>query len=117
MKKIISLSLESEKKNILLSNKLETDILMRFAITTQISKAIKNAGIKPNTNFILIAIGKKNILNSLYLELSSISINLFSKSNNIFLKKYFNISKKELNSVYSENLLEDILIEKSAILV
>ena len=117
LKKIISLSLESEKKNILLSNKLEIDILMRFAITTQISEAIKKVGIKPNTNFVLIAIGKKNILNSLYLELSSMSIPLFSKSNDMFLKKYFNITKKELNSVYSKNSLGDILIEKSAILV
>ena len=117
LKKIIYLSLESEKENILLSNKLETDILMRFAITTQISEAIKNAGIKPKTNFILIAIGKKNILNSLYLELSPISTNLFSKSNDIFLKKYFNITKKELDSVYSKNSLEDILVEKSAILI
>ncbi len=56
LKKIISLSLESEKNNILLSNKLETDILMRFALTKQISYAIINAGIKPKTNFILIEI-------------------------------------------------------------
>ena len=117
LKKIISLSLESEKKNILLSNKLEIDILMRFAITTQISEAIKNVGIKPNTNFVLIAIGKKYILNSLYFELSSMSIPLFSKSNDVYLKKYFNITKKELNSVYSKNSLGDILVEKSAILV
>jgi molybdopterin converting factor small subunit len=45
LKKIISLSLESKKNDILLSNKLETDILMRFALTTQISDAIKNIGI------------------------------------------------------------------------
>ena len=32
LKKIISLSIESEKNNTLLSNKLETDILMRFAL-------------------------------------------------------------------------------------
>ena len=30
LKKIISLSIESKKNNVLLSNKLETDILMRF---------------------------------------------------------------------------------------
>ena len=65
MKKIISLSLNSAKNSILLSNKLEIDILMRFALTTQISSAIKNAGIKPKTNFVLIAIGHKKILNSI----------------------------------------------------
>ena len=61
LKKIVLLSLESKKNDVLLSNKLETDILMRFALTTQISDAIKNIGIKPDTNFILIAIGNKKI--------------------------------------------------------
>ena len=79
LKKIISLSLESEKNNILLSNGLETDILMRFALTNQISNAITHAGIKPKTNFILIAIGNKKIPNSLYLELSPLSVNLWRR--------------------------------------
>ena len=117
LKKVLSLSLESKKNNILLSNKLETDILMRFALTKQISDAIMNVGIKPKTNFILIAIGNKKILNSLYEELLPLLANLFSKNNDLFLKKYFKITKKQLNSVYSKNPLEDILIEKAAILL
>ena len=117
LKKIISLSLESEKNNNLLSNKLETDILMRFALSKQISEAIKNAGIKPKTNFILIAIGNKKILNSLYQELSPLLVNLFTKNNTSFLKKHFKISKTQFDSVYSKNPIEDILIEKAAILL
>jgi len=117
LKKILSLSLESKKNDILLSNKLETDILLRFALTKQISDAIINAGIKPKTNFILIAIGNKKILNLLYKELLPLSVNLFSKNNDLFLKKYFKITKKQLNSVYSKNPLEDILVEKAAILL
>jgi len=117
LKKVLSLSLESKKNNILLSNKLETDILMRFALTKQISVAIINAGIKPKTNFILIAIGNKKMLNSIYKELLPLSVNLFIKNNDLFLKKYFKITKKQLNSVYSKNPLEDILIEKAAILL
>jgi len=117
LKKILSLSLESEKNNILLSNKLETDILMRFALTRQISDAIMNAGIKPKTNFILIAVGNKKILNLLHKELLPLSVNLFSKNNNLFLKKYFKITKKQLDSVYSKNPIEDILVEKAAILL
>ena len=117
LQKILSLSLECEKNNILLSNKLETDILMRFALTKQISTAIMTVGIKPNTNFILIAIGNKKILTSLYTELLPISVNLFSKNNELFLKKFFNISKKQINSVYSKNSLEEILLEKAAILL
>ena len=117
LKKIISLSLESKKNDILLSNKLETDILMRFALTTQISDAIKNIGIKPGTNFILIAIGNKKNLNSLYNELLPISVNIFLKNNDLYLKKYFKITKKHVDSIYSKNPLEDILVEKAAILL
>jgi len=117
LKKIISLSLESEKNNILLSNKLETDILMRFALTNQISNAITHVGIKPKTNFVLIAVGNKKMLNSLYRELLPSSTNLFSKNNDLFLKKYFKITKKQLDSIYSNNPLEDILVEKAAILL
>jgi len=117
LKKIISLSIECQINNILLSNKLETDILMRFALSTQISDAIKNVGIKSKTNFILIAIGNKKTLNSLYDELKPISVNLFSKNNEIFLKKHFKISKKYTDSIYSKNPLADILVEKAAVLL
>ena len=63
LKKILSISIISEKKNILISKRVEIDILMRFAATKQITDAIAFAGIKPNNNFILIAMGNKTILN------------------------------------------------------
>ncbi len=116
-KKIISLSMESQKNNVLLSNKLETDILMRFALTKQISDAIKNIGIRPKSNFILIAIGNKKTLNSLYDDLIPLSTNLFLKNNELYLKKYFKITKKHIDSVYSKNPLADILVEKAAVLL
>ena len=115
--KILSLSFECKNNNTMLSNKLETDILMRYALSKQISNAIKNTGIKSNNNFIIIAIGNKKILNLLYDELSLISVNIFSKNNEQFLKKYFKISKQQLDSVYSKNPLEDILVEKASILL
>lgn len=116
LKKIISLSIESEKNDVLLSNKLETDILMRFALSTQISDAIKNVGIKPQTNFTIIAIGNKKTLNSLYLELKPISVNLLLKNNEKYIKKHFKITKKHIDSINSKNQLTDILVEKAAIL-
>jgi len=116
LKKIISLSFESKKNDILLSNKLEIDILMRFALTTQISRAIKNVGIRPKTNFVLIAIGNKKNLNSLYEELLPLSDTLFSKNTGLYLKKYFKITKKHVDSIHSSTPLEDILVEKAAIL-
>ena len=116
LKKILSLSLESEKNNLLLSNKLETDILMRFALTTQISAAIDTVGIKSYSNFILIAIGNKKILQLLSDDVSLKSVSMFQKNNNLFLRKYFKITKKQLDVVHSKTPLEDILVEKAAIL-
>lgn len=117
LKKIISLSVYSEKNDILLSNKFEMDILMRFAISSQISSAINSVGIKPKQNFMLIALGNKKILDKLYKEIEVMSIQLFSKNNTAFLKKYFKITEKQLDAVISKNPLEDILIEKAAILL
>ena len=117
LKKILSLSINADKNNILLSNKIETDILMRFAVTLQISDAISSVGIKPTTNFILIAIGNKNSFVSLYPELSSLCVNLFLKNNDIFIKKHFNISKKHIDAAYSKTPLEDVLVEKASILI
>jgi tRNA threonylcarbamoyladenosine modification (KEOPS) complex Cgi121 subunit len=89
---------------------------MRFALTTQISDAIKTVGIRPKSNFILIAIGNKKTLNSLYHELIPISVNLFSKNNELYLKKHFKLTKKHLDSISSKNPLADILVEKAAVL-
>ena len=116
LKKIISLTFDSNKNDILLSNKLEIDLLMRFALTTQISHAIKQVGIKSNSNFILIAIGTKTTLNLLYRELSSMTVSLFSKNHDLYLKKHFKITKNYVNSIHSKTPLEDVLIEKAAIL-
>ena len=116
LKKIISISIKSDADNILLSNKLETDILMRFALTTQISDAIKHAGLKPMTNFILIAIGNKKTLCSLYRELVPISVTMFSANNQSYLMKHFKITKKHHAVILSKNSLADILIEKAAVL-
>lgn len=117
LKKIISLSVYSEKNSILLSNKFEMDILMRFAISSQISTAINSAGMKPKQNFMLIALGNRKILDKLYKEIEIISTPLFSKDNTLFLKKYYKITDKQLDAVISKNPLEDILIEKAAILL
>ena len=117
LKKILSISINANKNNNLLSNKIETDILMRFAVTLQISNAISSVGIKSTANFILIAIGNKNSFTSLYSELSPLCENLFLKNNDLFIKKYFNISKKHIDTVYSKTPLEDILVEKASVLI
>src|SRR5690348_2908087 len=116
-KKVITISLAAQTTNSMLSNKLETDILMRFACTRQISEAIQKVGMKRQENFILIAIGKKQSLDKLYSSLEHLLTHVvFPKTNSNFLKKEFGISTKQLQSVTSITPLEDLLAEKSAVL-
>ncbi len=117
LRKILLISTKSEKEDILLSNKLETDILMRFAATKQIADAITSAGIHQKNNFILIAVGNKKVLDILYRNLTPLIVEIFSKDNSSFLKKHFKITKRQLDSISSKNPLEDLLIDKAAILI
>lgn len=116
-KKVITISLVAQKTGSMLSNKLETDILMRFACTRQINEAIQKVGMKKGKNFILIAVGKKSSLGQLNSELEHIITPItFPKNRSGLLKKEFRISTKQLQSVISTTPLEDLLAEKSAVL-
>ena len=57
MKKIVAISLAARKNGSLLAKKMETDMLLRFAATTQISKAIEHVGAKSDRGFVLLAMG------------------------------------------------------------
>ena len=117
IKKILALSLYAKKNKTLLSKKIETDILLRFACTTQISQAIKVAGRKPKNDFVIIGIGKKSTLDKLHSDLISyLNPQPLSKNNHEFLKKQFKISKKQMSTLSSSDPLEDILVEKAAVL-
>ena len=117
IKKILALSLYAKKNKTLLSKKIETDILLRFACTTQISQAIKVAGRKPKNDFVIIGIGKKPTLDKLHSDLISyLNPQPLSKNNHEFLKKQFKISKKQMSTLSSSDPLEDILVEKAAVL-
>ena len=116
-KKIISISVNKKLKNQLLAEKLETDLLLRFANTTQISDAIKNVGLSSNQNFILIAIGNKSSQKKLSEFLHDDLDTIFKKNNQNFIKKHFNISNQTLNSIESKAPLIDLLVEKASILI
>lgn len=116
--KIISISFFAKKNESLLSKKIETDILLRFAGTTQIQDAIKKVGFKQGEDFIIIALGKKPMVNKLYNFLKPyLNKKPLSKNNQLFLRKTFNISKQHMNSIASKNPLEDLLLEKATILI
>jgi tRNA threonylcarbamoyladenosine modification (KEOPS) complex Cgi121 subunit/molybdopterin converting factor small subunit len=115
-KKIIGLSLFAQRNNVLLSKKLQTDILLRFAATTQISEAIKTVGIESHDNFTIIAMGKKPSLNRLGDFLAQHLGTVDYKKNSKLLQKQLKISKKHLDSVDSKTPLEDLMVEKATIL-
>ena len=117
-KKILAISLGAKKTKTMLSKKIETDILLRFAATTQISSAINIVGRKMNMDYLIIAMGKKSFLSKLYSELKPfLNPKPLSRNNHPFLKRQFNISKHQLSVVQSKDSLEDIIVEKAAVLV
>ena len=115
LQKIIELSLEYAKTDLLLSNKLETDILMRFALEEQISEAIKKAGIKNLNNFFLVVLGNIQNIKKFHRELDGLRTHISFVPSSV-LKKQFNITRNHINSVYAKTPLEDLLVERSATL-
>ncbi|MDH2906765.1 MAG: KEOPS complex subunit Cgi121 [Candidatus Nitrosotalea sp.] len=117
VKKTVAISLSAKRADTLLSNKIETDILMRFACTRQISDAISKVGMKTNTGTILVMIGKKSLLEKLFDEIKNLlESNVFPKDNSKFIKKEFGMTQKELDCIISRTPLEDLLVERSATL-
>lgn len=115
VQKILAVSLHAKRRNIMLSKKLETDILMRFAGTGQISRAISRAGIGTG-EFLIIAIGPRALLDRLYHALGPGPGREFFTAGERFLMREFEISKKHLAATSSPAPLEDILAENAAVL-
>jgi len=117
IEKIIAISLESKKRGILLSDKLETDILLRFASATQISKAISDLGMRPGRDFVVIALGTRFSVEKIGKELRDMADpGILSQKNAGHIRKHFGIPKRQLDSVSSETPLEDILQERASVL-
>ena len=116
-KKIITISINHKLNDQLLSDKIETDLLLRFSNTTQINDAIQNVGLSKSKNFILIAIGSKSNLTKLHETIYGDLNTLFKNNNSNFLKKYFEISTQTMNSIESKTPLVDLLVEKASILI
>lgn len=116
-KKMVGISLYAKKHRSLLSKKLETDILLRFGVTTQISDAIKTVGIENHKAFTILAIGKKRSLDKLFRFLAPLLHHVQFQKNSKFVQQQFGITKRHLDAVDSDSPLEDILAEKAAVLV
>ena len=114
VEKIVAISLAARKNGSLLAKKLETDMLLRFAATTQISKAIEHVGAKSDRGFVLLAMGSIIRCKKLYSEISKEVIACTAPPHRDVAKK-FGILKKEEASC--DGSLEDVLAERAAVLV
>lgn len=115
--RIVKISMLSQQRGILLSKKIQTDILLRFAGTTQINNAIRNVGIESDDNFVLVSVGSKSSekkLTKFVKAYESEKRDLPCNAN--YLKKQFQITDLHLKTVWSKDPLEDILVERAAVL-
>jgi tRNA threonylcarbamoyladenosine modification (KEOPS) complex Cgi121 subunit/molybdopterin converting factor small subunit len=115
--RIIKISLLAQQRRMLLSKKIQTDILLRFAGTTQINDAIKSVGIESDDSFVLVSAGSKSSEKKLAKFVSPYKTGKPDLSRNAArLKKQFKITNLHLKTAWSKNPLEDVLVEKAAVL-
>ncbi|GEM_PF-123575 len=116
--RIVEISVAAQRSGTMLSNRVETDMLMRFAGSRQISEAIKKAGLRRGEDSILVVIGRSLLPRTFFSEMRGIIKPILPYPNNAnYIKKEFNIPKKELGCLISQNPLEDVLVERSAVLL
>lgn len=119
---ILQQSLEAKKRGILLSKRIEIDILLRFACTDQISKALDDIGLKTGVNNVLvIAIGKVNDLKTIYNYLKSNyilnnDVLTLSRKKIKLLIKLHKIGKDEIKACTSNDKLAGLLAERANLL-
>lgn len=114
LERILYLSLSSARRGCMLSRRMETDLLMRLALTNQISAAIGDAGASGPS--VVVAIGPRRGLERLRAELRGQALPIFSRDNSAFLARRFKITKRHLDSISSRRPLADALAERAAIL-
>ena len=117
-RKILQLALECERRGVMISEKLETEILLRFAVTTQISRAIREAGISQGRGFVLMALGRGRDLDRLSRDLRGRGVKNsgYARSAGPHLRRKFGVSRAHLRATASSAPLEDALAELSAVL-
>ncbi|ABK78006.1 hypothetical protein CENSYa_1383 [Cenarchaeum symbiosum A] len=117
VQKILLVSLQAKKRGIMLSKRIETDILMRFAGTNQISRAIEKAGAAGKAGFVLIAVGPPSQLDGLRKELGPrLRSGPFPSGSRTVIMRELGITKAELAATGTRTPLEDVLAERAAVL-
>lgn len=113
LRRILEISVESERRGVMISSKVETDTLLRLAGTTQITEAIRMAGSGSSQEIVVIAMGDPPVLRKLSDHLSSETRPFPAGEGGVFLKGHFGITDKHLGTGHT---LEDILVENASVL-
>jgi len=119
---VLQQSMQAKKRGIMLSKRIEIDILLRLACTNQISKALEDVGLKDGINNVLvIAIGKFSDLRTVqkYLakncKLSNDVLKLSEKKMKL-LSLHHKIGREEINACINDNRLASVLAERANLL-
>jgi len=118
---ILQQSLQAKKNGIMLSKRIETDVLLRLACTNQISKALDYIGLKDGINDVLIiAIGKladlKVVQKYLVKNYRLRNVLKLSAKKKRLLFSHHKIGRDEISACIDDNKLASILVERANLL-
>jgi tRNA threonylcarbamoyladenosine modification (KEOPS) complex Cgi121 subunit len=103
---VLKITLESERRKIMIANRPETDLLLRLSYTDQISLALKYAGLKNNSCGCFVIFSKDK---SQLLKLRN-SIEILFEVNNVVLRP--SKTKREMIS-YRIGLISNVIFNDS----
>lgn len=117
LQKVLAVSLHARRRRAMLARRLETDLLLRLAGTTQISRAIAEAGISPGRPALVVAVGPRAELDRVHAYLRpDLDPEPFLRGAPRFLARRLGITARHLRAVGTDAPLEDLLAERAAVL-
>ncbi len=122
VRKVLLVSVRAKSGGTMLSRRIETDLLMRFAGTGQIDRAISTVGVGGKgdaAGLLLVAVAGRpaGVLDALRARLRpDLDPVPFRDDNSGFIMGRFGISAEQVRAVRSRAPLEDLLAERAAVL-
>jgi tRNA threonylcarbamoyladenosine modification (KEOPS) complex Cgi121 subunit len=117
---VLKITLESEKRKIMVANTPEIDLLLRLTYTHQISLALKYGGLKNNTSgcFIIFSKDKRHLLQVKdYIETSFEANNAVLKPNKAKRKMIcYNVGLTS-NKIFDDETFMKYLLERASLIV
>lgn len=116
-RRVAQVSLAAARRRALLAQRLESDMLLRFANTLQISQAIRRAGARKAEDAVIVAVGAGRALEALRARAREMPRGSARYGSEASLRREFGITAAHLGAVASARALEDILVERAAVLL